>query len=68
VVDDDAWYHSVVISSRQLLENAQAATAAAETLGLDRPVGQRLAKTGAYLERISLDIMESADRWRALLA
>jgi predicted transcriptional regulator len=68
VVDDDAWYHSVVISSRQTLESAQAATAAAETCGLDSPVGQRLAKVGAYLERVSLDLMESADRWRALLA
>jgi hypothetical protein len=34
----------------------------AETYGLDSPVGQRLAKTAAYLERVSLDIMESADR------
>ena len=68
VVDDDAWYHSIVISSRQTLEAARAAMAAAETSGLDRPVGQRLARGGAFLERVSLDIMESADRWRALLA
>lgn len=68
VVDDDAWYHSVVINSRQTLESAQAAMAAAETFGLDSPVGQRLARTGAFLERVSLDIIESADRWRALLA
>ena len=68
VVDDDAWYHSIVISSRQTLEAAQAAMAAAETSGLDRPVGQRLARTGAFLERVSLYIIESADRWRALLA
>jgi predicted transcriptional regulator len=68
VVDDDAWYRSVVISSRQVLEAAQAATAAAETFGLDAPVGQRLARVGAFLERVSLDQMESADRWRALLA
>jgi predicted transcriptional regulator len=68
VVDDDAWYRSVVISSRQVLEAAQAATAAAERFGLDAPVGQRLARVGAFLERVSLDQMESADRWRALLA
>jgi DNA-binding IclR family transcriptional regulator len=47
VVDDDAWYRSVVISSRQVLEAAQAAMAAAETFGLDVPVGQRLARVGA---------------------
>lgn len=68
VDDDDAWYHSVVISSRQLIEMAQAATAAAEMCGLDSPVGRRLAKIGAFLERVSLDMLESADRWRALLA
>ncbi|WP_405096458.1 helix-turn-helix domain-containing protein [Micromonospora sp. NBC_01412] len=68
VVDDEAWYHSVVISARQTLEAAQAAMAAAETSGPDSPVGQRLARAGAFLERVSLDEMESADRWRALLA
>lgn len=68
VVDDDAWYHSIAISTRQTLEAAQAATSAAETSGLDTPVGQRLAKGGAFLERVSLDMMKSADRWRTLLA
>jgi DNA-binding transcriptional regulator GbsR (MarR family) len=67
VVDDDAWYHSIVISSRQTLEAAQAAMTAAETIGLDRPVGRRLAKVGTFLERVILDMMESADRWRVLL-
>ncbi|MFC7641201.1 MarR family transcriptional regulator [Streptosporangium lutulentum] len=64
VIDDDAWYHAIMISERQTLESARAAMAAAENYGLDSPVGQRLAKTAAYLERVSLDIMESADRWR----
>ncbi|WP_433557425.1 helix-turn-helix domain-containing protein [Pseudonocardia xinjiangensis] len=68
VVDDGAWYHSVVLGAQQTLESARAATAAAEKLGLDRPVGQRMARTGAFLERVSLDVIESADRWRALLA
>ncbi|SDH78919.1 GbsR/MarR family transcriptional regulator [Nonomuraea jiangxiensis] len=68
VIDDDAWYHSIVISERQTLETAQATMAIAETYGLDSPVGQRLAKTAAFLERVSLDIIESANRWRALLA
>ncbi|MDP9843043.1 helix-turn-helix domain-containing protein [Streptosporangium lutulentum] len=67
VIDDDAWYHAIMISERQTLESARAAMAAAENYGLDSPVGQRLAKTAAYLERVSLDIMESADRWRPLL-
>ncbi|WP_438289744.1 helix-turn-helix domain-containing protein [Streptomyces sp. HUAS TT7] len=67
VVDDDAWYRSIVISSRLTLQSAQAAMAAAETLGLDTPVGQRLAKVGTFLERVIEDMVASADRWRGLL-
>ncbi|MET9888478.1 winged helix-turn-helix domain-containing protein [Streptomyces sp. NPDC006430] len=67
-VVDDAWYHSIVISSRQTPESAHAATAAAQTYELESPVRQRLAKVGAFLEKVSLDMMESADRCRRLLA
>ncbi|MEU2790362.1 hypothetical protein [Streptomyces sp. NPDC007100] len=68
VVDDDAWYHAIVFSARQTLESARAAMEAAEALGPGSPVGQRLAKSGTFLERVVLDMMDSADRWRALLA
>ncbi|MFI5845750.1 helix-turn-helix domain-containing protein [Catenuloplanes sp. NPDC051500] len=68
VVDDAAWYNSVVISSRQTLEAARSALAGAEAAGLDTPVGRRLARGGAFLERIILDTLESADRWRPLLS
>ncbi|MEU7044821.1 MarR family transcriptional regulator [Streptomyces varsoviensis] len=68
VVDDDALYHSVVLSTRHTLDSARAALAAAESAGPDSAVGQRLAKAGAFLERVSLEMMESADRWRGLLA
>ncbi|MGW0807690.1 helix-turn-helix domain-containing protein [Nonomuraea sp. NPDC002799] len=67
VIDNDAWYHSILISRRQTLETVRATMATAETYGLDSPVGQRLAKTAAFLERVSLDMIESADRWRSLL-
>ncbi|MEV4179462.1 helix-turn-helix domain-containing protein [Nonomuraea sp. NPDC049709] len=66
VVDDDAWYHSTVISSRQTLAAAEITKAAGQTLGLDTPVGRRLARGGAFLERISLDALASAERWRDL--
>ncbi|MFI8997553.1 helix-turn-helix domain-containing protein [Streptomyces sp. NPDC053542] len=67
VIDDDAWYHSIVVSSQQTLASAQAALAAAETIGLDSPVGQRLSRAGTFLERVIQDMRESADRWRSLL-
>ncbi|MEU4546881.1 GbsR/MarR family transcriptional regulator [Nonomuraea dietziae] len=67
VVDDDAWYHSTVISARQTLAAAEITKAAGQTLGLDTPVGRRLARGGAFLERISLDALASAERWRDLL-
>ncbi|MEL5955861.1 helix-turn-helix domain-containing protein [Streptomyces sp. CLV115] len=67
VIDDAAWYRSVVLSTVQTLETARSAMAMAEASGPDSPVGQRMAKAGAFLERVSLDMMESADRWRGLL-
>ncbi|WP_404815306.1 helix-turn-helix domain-containing protein [Streptomyces thermolineatus] len=68
VIDDDAWYHSIVVSSRQTLDSARAAITAAEEFGPDSPVGQRLARAGTFLERVVLDMRASADRWRTLLA
>ncbi|MFF0430170.1 helix-turn-helix domain-containing protein [Streptomyces sp. NPDC004520] len=67
VVDDEAWYHSIAISARQTLESARAAMAAAETLGPDSPVAQRLVRAGTFLERVVEDMQDSADRWRTLL-
>ncbi|MGP3963058.1 hypothetical protein ACTWPT_44425 [Nonomuraea sp. 3N208] len=52
---------------RAVQEQRRATMAAAETFGLDSPVGQPLAKTAAFLERVSLDMIESADRRRTLL-
>ncbi|MEU9314241.1 helix-turn-helix domain-containing protein [Streptomyces sp. NPDC048295] len=68
VIDDEAWYRSVVISARQTLDSARAALASAEATGPDDPVGRRMARTGLFLERVSVDLLESADRWRGLLA
>ncbi|MFM9369956.1 helix-turn-helix domain-containing protein [Streptomyces sp. Da 82-17] len=67
VIDDEAWYNSIVISARQTLESAHAALATAEAVGLDTPVGQRLAKAGTYLERVIGDMLSSAERWRPVL-
>ncbi|MFI6395430.1 helix-turn-helix domain-containing protein [Nonomuraea sp. NPDC050547] len=67
VLDDDAWYHAVVTSGRQTLETMRATMALAEAHGLDSTVGRRLARTGAFLEQVSKDTIESADRWRGLL-
>ncbi|MEV4569992.1 helix-turn-helix domain-containing protein [Nonomuraea sp. NPDC049419] len=66
VVDDDAWYHSTVISARQTLAAAEITKEAGQTLGLDTPVGRRLTRGGAFLKRISLDALTSAERWRDL--
>ncbi|MFJ9030970.1 MarR family transcriptional regulator [Streptomyces sp. NPDC102274] len=68
VLDDEALYRSIVIGSQPTLEMAKAATAEAEAFGPESPVGQRLAKAGMFLERVIQDTIESADRWRALLA
>ncbi|MGA5823762.1 helix-turn-helix domain-containing protein [Kitasatospora sp. NPDC094028] len=67
VVDNDAWFQSTVTGAEQTLHAAQVAVQYAEQIGLDTPAGARLAKSGAFLERISLDALESAARWRDLL-
>ncbi|MDI3406020.1 winged helix-turn-helix domain-containing protein [Streptomyces sp. B-S-A6] len=67
VIDDEAWYNSVVISARQTLDSARASLATAEQLGLDTPVGRRLAKAGTFLEHVIEDMLKSADRWRSVL-
>ncbi|MFF3781379.1 MarR family transcriptional regulator [Streptomyces sp. NPDC001933] len=66
-IDDETWYRSIVLNTRQTLEAAQSAMAVAEASGPDSAVGRRMTKAGLFLERVSLDIMESADRWRSLL-
>jgi predicted transcriptional regulator len=68
ILDDEAWYHSIAVSARQTLEVTHAALAAAETLGADSPVGQRLARGGTFLDHVVSDMMKSADRWRHLLS
>jgi hypothetical protein len=68
VVDDDAWYHPIVVGARRTLASARAATAAAHTYGIDTPVGRRMARAGAFLRRVGLDLWDSADRWRDLPA
>ncbi|MGW0484618.1 helix-turn-helix domain-containing protein [Nonomuraea sp. NPDC003214] len=67
VVDDDAWYQAIVTSAWQTLHAAETAKQAGESFGPETPVGRRLAHGGAFLERISLDVLESAERWRHLL-
>ncbi|MBS2535174.1 helix-turn-helix domain-containing protein [Catenulispora sp. NF23] len=68
VVDDDAWYRSILTGAEQTLQAAHVARESAQRIGLDTPAGARLARGGAFLERVSLDTMESARRWRGLLA
>ncbi|MEU8763529.1 helix-turn-helix domain-containing protein [Streptomyces sp. NPDC048659] len=68
VVDEDAWYQSVVISARQTLEVAEASIAAAERLGPGRPAALRLARAGTYLQQVVREMLVSADRWRTLLS
>lgn len=67
VVDDGAWYQSIVISAQQTLASARASLTAAGALAPDSPVRRRLARAGAFLEQVSLDLLESADRRRGLL-
>ncbi|NUR87275.1 MAG: MarR family transcriptional regulator, partial [Nonomuraea sp.] len=65
VVDDDTWYVSIVTGARQSLDAALRAGEAAAAYGPDSAVGRRLARGGAFLEKVSRDLLDSAERWRA---
>ncbi|MFF0741708.1 helix-turn-helix domain-containing protein [Streptomyces sp. NPDC004111] len=68
VLDDEAWYHSLVVGSRQTLALTGLALTAAQRLGPDSPVGQRLTRGGTFLDHVISDTMDSARRWRHLLS
>ncbi|MFF8772423.1 helix-turn-helix domain-containing protein [Kitasatospora sp. NPDC015120] len=68
VHDDEAWYRSIVIGSRHTLETTHAAADLMGEWEPDSPVAQRLAKAGAFLERVIQDMLDSAERWRGLLS
>jgi DNA-binding CsgD family transcriptional regulator len=67
VVDNDAWYRSMVTGIQQTLQAAQIAKESAARMGLDTAAGAQLAKGAEFLKRTSLDALESAERWRELL-
>ncbi|MEU4512385.1 hypothetical protein AB0G05_23070 [Nonomuraea wenchangensis] len=50
------------IAGTPIIPSRSSAEAAGQTLGLDTPMGRRLASGGAFLERVSLDGLASAER------
>nr|WP_328290543.1 MarR family transcriptional regulator [Nocardia aurantiaca] len=68
VIDESAWYRATLADARAHERLAATARDGADTLGSATPAGVRLLGMSQYLERVGLDMVRSAERWRAQLA
>ncbi|MGW4243401.1 helix-turn-helix domain-containing protein [Nocardia sp. NPDC004722] len=67
-IDESAWYRATLASARANERLAAKARDGADALGSATPAGLRLLGMSEYLERVGLDMVRSAERWRAQLA
>ncbi|MFJ9364975.1 MarR family transcriptional regulator [Nocardia sp. NPDC101769] len=68
VIDESAWYRATLAGARTNERLAATARGGAGALGSATPAGVRLLGMSEYLERVGLDMVRSAERWRAHLA
>ncbi|MET8425273.1 helix-turn-helix domain-containing protein [Nocardia sp. NPDC004860] len=68
VIDESAWYRATLAGARTNERLAATARDGADALGSATPAGVRLLGMSEYLERVGLDMVRSAERWRAHLA
>ncbi|MFE3223426.1 hypothetical protein [Nocardia sp. NPDC059228] len=68
VIDESAWYRATLAGARTNERLAAMARDGADALGSATPAGVRLLDMSEYLERVGLDMVRSAERWRAHLA
>ncbi|MEV6070304.1 helix-turn-helix domain-containing protein [Nocardia sp. NPDC052001] len=66
-LDESAWYRATLASARANEALAAKARDGAATLGMNSPAGQRLLGMSEYLEKVGLDMVRSAERWRTQL-
>ncbi|BAW09995.1 GbsR/MarR family transcriptional regulator [Nocardia seriolae] len=64
-IDESAWYRATLAGARANGRLAAKARDGADALGAGTPAGMRLLGMSEYLERVSLDMVRSAERWRA---
>lgn len=67
VIDESAWYRTTLAGARVNERLAAQARHGADALGVATPAGLRLLGMGDYLERVGLDMVRSAERWRPRL-
>ncbi|MFC9996071.1 helix-turn-helix domain-containing protein [Nocardia sp. NPDC127526] len=66
-IDEFAWYRTTLAVAKVNELLAAKAREGAASLGADTPAGTRLLGMGEYLEKVGLDLIRSAERWRAQL-
>ncbi|MEV6767524.1 MarR family transcriptional regulator [Nocardia sp. NPDC051030] len=63
-IDETAWYRATLAGAQANALLAVKAREGAVTLGSATPAGTRLLGMGEYLEKVGLDMIASAERWR----
>ncbi|WP_327142208.1 GbsR/MarR family transcriptional regulator [Nocardia sp. NBC_01327] len=66
-VDESAWYRTTLAGARANELLAAKARDGADSLGASTPAGSRLLGMSEYLEKVGLDMVRSAERWRGQL-
>lgn len=66
-VDEDAGFRSAVVGVRANHRLAATARRGADVFGTGTAVGTRLAAAGLFLDRVSSDLVRSAEHWRAVI-
>ncbi|WP_040812762.1 GbsR/MarR family transcriptional regulator [Nocardia concava] len=64
VIEESAWYRATLAAARVNERLAAQARDGAAALGAATPAGVRLLGMSEYLERVGLDMVRSAERWR----
>nr|WP_245721524.1 helix-turn-helix domain-containing protein [Nocardia crassostreae] len=66
-IDEFAWYRATLAGAKANELLAAKAREGAASLGPGTPAGTRLLGMGEYLEKVGLDMIRSAERWREQL-
>ncbi|MGW0537887.1 helix-turn-helix domain-containing protein [Streptomyces sp. NPDC003032] len=67
VVDDDIWYHSMMVSVRSMSQVVATARQGISVLGPDTPAAVRLENVARFLDFVSESIARAADQARDIL-
>ncbi|GAA5088731.1 GbsR/MarR family transcriptional regulator [Nocardia iowensis] len=67
-VDENIWVRATLVSAQQIFDLAELTRRGVDLFGSTTPVGARAQHTSEFLGLVGRDMLESAERWRKVLA